>query len=290
MRARFGPACEKRRCTHAIGVNSRYRSETGAFKCQIYDHPYSPTQIQTSLEPEDDPPTFSSCPSSPESASLIPYTSVPPFSWDLDPPSIVASPATALPKNAGPWISYSTSSPTVSATAVVTLDAVTVAGIIGITIEGTAPPSSEDLDPPSIVTSPATALPKNVVPWISYSTSSPTVSATAVVTLSAVTEGWIIGIMIGGTALSMAILVCCFFAWRHRCGIFKDRGKLLATQTIKSKHAPMITPYHWPLESGSNAGLGPSKPVPQMTRFANTPPESVVEVEIASEWEVDLGK
>lgn len=88
----------------------------------------------------------------------------------------------------------------------------------------------------------------------------------------------------------MAIVVCCFFAWRHRRAIFKDRRKSLATQTIKSEHAPTITPYHWPPESDSNAELRPSKPVPEMMRFANAPPDSVVEVETASEREVDLGK
>ena len=104
------------------------------------------------------------------------------------------------------------------------------------------------------------------------------------------TVGSIIGITIGGTALGMAILVCCFYGWRHRRTIFKDRRKSLATQTIKSEHAPTITPYHWPPGSDSNAELRPSNPVPQMMRFANAPPDSVVEVETASEQEVDLGK
>jgi hypothetical protein len=104
------------------------------------------------------------------------------------------------------------------------------------------------------------------------------------------TVGGIIGITIGGTALGMAIVVCCFYAWRHRRSIFKDRRKSLATQTIKSERAPTITPYHWPPASDPNAELEPSNPVPEMMSFANTLPESVAEVETASEQEVDLGK
>ena len=64
----------------------------------------------------------------------------------------------------------------------------------------------------------------------------------------------------------------------------------MATQTIKSEHAPTITPYQWPPGSESNAELRPSNPVPEMMRFANEPPDSVAEVETASEQEVDLGK
>ena len=197
----------------------------------------------------------------------------------------MTSPATAPSVNAVPWICYSTSSPTVSTTVVV--DAVTVARIISITNGETAPPFSLDMDPPSSVTSPATAPPVDAVP---YSIGPLTVSATAVVTLAPVTVGEIISIMIGGTVLGMVIVVYCFFAWRHRRSIFKDRKKSLATQTIKSWHSPTITDYHGPPKSGSNAELRPSKPVPQMTRFANAPPQSVVEVETASERELDLGK
>jgi len=64
----------------------------------------------------------------------------------------------------------------------------------------------------------------------------------------------------------------------------------MAGQTIKSEYAPTITPYHWPPADDSSAGLKPSKPVPEMMSFANTLPESVVEVETSSEHEVDLGK
>jgi len=104
------------------------------------------------------------------------------------------------------------------------------------------------------------------------------------------TVGGIIGITIGGTALGMAILVCCFYAWRHRRSIFKDRRKSLVAPTIKSEYAPTITPFHWPPANDPNAGLNPIKPVPEMMSFANTLPESVAEVETASEREVDLGK
>jgi hypothetical protein len=129
-----------------------------------------------------------------------------------------------------------------------------------------------------------------VVPYISSSLSSPSATAAAVVTLNAMTVGGIIGVTIGGTALGMAILVCCFYAWRHRRSIFKDRRTSFATQTIKSEHAPTITPYRWPPSNDSHAGLESSKPVPEMMSFANTLPESVAEVETASEQEVDLGK
>jgi len=230
----FDPACEKRRCTHAVHVLSRYRkNDTGVFDCPLCDRPSSLStstleEVQTSLEPGD---SLSAVSSSPESTSSIPDTSpssTSPLSWDMDPLSSITPSATAPPENAVPWISDSTSSPTASAAAVVNLDAVTVGGIIGITI--------------------------------------------------------------GGTALGMVIVVCCFFAWRHRRSIFKDRRKSLGTQTIKSERAPTITPYHWPPESDPSAELKSSKPVPEMVTYANTLPESVAEVETASEQEVDLGK
>ena len=132
--------------------------------------------------------------------------------------------------------------------------------------------------------------PENAVPFITYSTSSPTASSAAVVMLNAMPVGGIIAITIGGTALGMAVLICCFFAWRHRRSIFKDRRKSLAGQTIKSEYAPTITPYHWPPANDSSARLRPSKPVPEMMSFANALPESIAEVEASSEQEVDLGK
>ena len=233
----FDLGCEKGRCTHGVEALCRYRkNETDTFgspKCNPPDSPSIPasTQVQTSLESGNTDSTIESCSGSPPSMSSI---------------------------------SCSSSS--------------------------SSSPLSEDLDPPSSITSPAITQPENAVPYITYSTSSPSASAAAVVTLNAMTVGGIIGITIGGTALGMAIVVCCFYSWRHRRIIFKDRRKSLATQTIKSEYAPTITPYHWPPVSDPNAGLGQSKPVPEMMSFANTLPESVAEVETASEQEVDLGR
>lgn len=104
------------------------------------------------------------------------------------------------------------------------------------------------------------------------------------------TVGEIIGITIGATAFGMAIVVCCFYAWLNRRILFKDRRKSLATQTIKSERAPTITPYQWPPTNDPNTELKSSKPVPEMMSFANTLPDSVAEVETASEQDVDLGK
>ena len=104
------------------------------------------------------------------------------------------------------------------------------------------------------------------------------------------TVGGIIGITIGGTALGIATLICCLYACRHRRSIFKDGGKSLVGQTIKSEYAPTITPYYWPPANDANGGIKPSKPVQEMMSFANTSPESAAEVETPSEHEVDLGK
>ena len=161
-------------------------------------------------------------------------------------------------------------------------------------IPSTTPSSTSSLswdgDEPSSITPSAATPPKNAVPRISNSNSSPTAPAAAIVNLQSMTVGDMIGLTIGGIALGIAILVCCFYGWRYRRTIFKDRRRSLATQTIKSKHAPTITPYYWPPGGDSKAKLKPSKPVPEMMRFANTAPDSVVEVETASEQEVDLGE
>ena len=151
---------------------------------------------------------------------------------------------------------------------------------------GSSAPENTSSIPPTSITPSAATSPKNAVPRISNSNSSPTTPAAAVVNLHSMTEGGMIGITIGGIVLGVAILVCCFYAWRHQRNIFKERKKSLATQTIKSKHAPT---YHWPPGSDYKAELKPSKPVPEMMRFANASPD-LFEVETASEQEVDLGK